>query len=65
MGLQRLSKDDFVYCDPPYTIMWIAYNSGWDGKDDKDLMDLLYKLHDDGTRFALSKVFSSKGRVNK
>ena len=65
LDLQGLSKDDFVYCDPPYSITCAAYNSGWDGKDDKDLMDLLDKLHEDGIRFALSNVFSNKGKVNK
>lgn len=65
LDLQGLSKDDFVYCDPPYSITCAAYNSGWDSKDDKDLMDLLDKLHEDGIRFALSNVFSNKGRVNK
>lgn len=65
LDLQGLSKDDFVYCDPPYSITCAAYNSGWDNKDDKELMDLLDKLHEDGIRFALSNVFSNKGKVNK
>nr|BAV59397.1 modification methylase [Candidatus Endomicrobium trichonymphae] len=34
-----LTKDDFVYCDPPYLITCASYNeqNGWTDRDEKDL----------------------------
>ncbi|GMO52376.1 MAG: hypothetical protein Ta2C_02800 [Candidatus Endomicrobiellum trichonymphae] len=35
-----LTKNDFVYCDPPYLITRASYNeqNGWTDKDEKDLL---------------------------
>lgn len=65
--VEKLSKDDFVYCDPPYLITCASYNEqdGWNEKNERSLLDLLDKLNDNGIRFALSNVMSNKGKVNE
>ena len=66
VDLSGLSKDDMVYCDPPYLITTATYNEngGWTEKDERDLLELLDNLNDRGVRFALSNVFESKGKSN-
>lgn len=61
-----LTKDDFVYCDPPYLITCATYNGqgGWTETDDKDLMMFLEGLNERGIRFALSNVLRNKGKEN-
>lgn len=65
--VEKLSKDDFVYCDPPYLITCASYNErdGWNEKNERSLLALLDKLNDNGIRFALSNVMSNKGKVNE
>lgn len=65
-----LTPDDFVYCDPPYLITTGSYNDGnrgfknWTEKSDKMLYALLDTLNEKGVRFALSNVFTHKGKNN-
>lgn len=61
-----LTKDDFVYCDPPYLITCATYNGqgGWTETDDKDLIMLLEGLNEKGIRFGLSNVLRNKGKEN-
>ena len=61
-----LTNNDFVYIDPPYLITCATYNEqgGWREKDEKDLIEFLDKLHNQGIRFALSNVLRSKGKEN-
>lgn len=65
-----LSNHDVVYCDPPYLITTGSYNDGkrgfqdWKEKDDSDLLSLLDMLNNQGVHFALSNVFSHKGKTN-
>jgi DNA adenine methylase Dam len=61
-----LTKDSFVYCDPPYLITCATYNEqkGWTERDERDLLSFLDTLNENGIRFALSNVMSSKGRTN-
>lgn len=67
----HLSKNDVVYCDPPYLISTGAYNDGkrgfkdWTEADDSDLLSLLDMLHKQGIMFALSNVFAHKGQTNE
>jgi adenine-specific DNA-methyltransferase len=67
----NLTKNDFVYCDPPYLITTGAYNDGnrgfknWTKKSDESLFCLLDELNAKGIRFALSNVFSHKGEKNE
>ena len=66
MDLSNLTKDDMVYCDPPYLLTLATYNENgaWTEKDERDLLDILDGLNDRGVRFALSNVFESKGKSN-
>ena len=66
MDLSNLTKDDMVYCDPPYLITTATYNENgaWTEKDERDLLELLDNLNDRSVRFALSNVFESKGKSN-
>lgn len=64
---EKLRENDFVYCDPPYSITDASYmkHGGWNDVCDKDLLELLDTLNDNGVKFGLSNVLSSKGRVNE
>ena len=66
VNISKLTKNDFAYIDPPYLITCATYNekNGWKEKDERDLLDLLDRLNDNGIRFALSNVFESKGKSN-
>lgn len=58
--------DAFYYADPPYLVTTAVYNEngGWSEQDEKDLLKFLDSINDAGNKFALSNVFSSKGRNN-
>lgn len=62
----RLSKDDFVYADPPYLITCATYNeqNSWTETDEINLLNLLDSLDNRGIRFALSNVLENKGKSN-
>lgn len=66
LKINKLAKNDFVYCDPPYLITCASYNErgGWGKKDEIDLLNLLDKLHNNNIKFALSNVLESKGNSN-
>ena len=65
-----LSKEDLVYCDPPYLISTGNYNDGnrgfkdWKEKEERELLELLDSLEAKGIRFALSNVLYHKGLSN-
>lgn len=65
-----VNKNDLIYFDPPYLITTGNYNDGkrgfkgWNEDDERDLLNLCDKLDKQGTRFALSNVFESKGKSN-
>jgi DNA adenine methylase len=71
MELEFLGPEDLVYCDPPYIISTGNYNDGnrgfkdWKHCEEQALLDLLDRLHQQGTRFALSNVFYHKGLSNE
>ena len=71
LKIDKLTSNDFVYCDPPYLINGAVYQDGkrgfkgWGQQDDIDLMNLLDKLNDNGIKFALSNMTESKGIKNK
>ncbi len=62
----NLTRQDFVYADPPYLITCAAYNEGygWDERKEHALYALLDELHNRNIRFALSNVITSKGKTN-
>ncbi len=65
-----LSKNDFVYCDPPYLITTGTYNDGkrgfkgWTEKEELKLLETLDKLDKQKIKFALSNVLEHKGKSN-
>lgn len=71
IDLSRLGKQDLVYCDPPYLISTGSYNDGrrgfknWTEREEKQLLDLLDNLNEQGVRFTLSNVLYHKGLSNE
>lgn len=69
--IDTLTEKDFVYCDPPYLITTGSYNDGnrgfknWTQDSDKALFELLDELDKRKIRFALSNVFTHKGKKNE
>lgn len=66
LKIDKLSCNDFVYCDPPYLITCATYNEkdGWNEQCETDLLNLLDSLNSKGVKFALSNVLFSKGKTN-
>lgn len=64
--VDKLQKNDFVYCDPPYLITTASYNEngGWGELAERDLLAKLDEISSVGVKFALSNVLESKGRSN-
>ena len=64
-------SNDFVYCDPPYSIGTGVYQdgkrgfNGWSKEDDKKLFAILDELNERDVKFALSNVFENKGLRNE
>lgn len=69
--MEVVGKDDFIYCDPPYSITCATYNDGkrgfkgWAVEDDIELFKLLDKVNSAGVKFALSNMIESKGVLNQ
>lgn len=66
LDYNSLTKDDYVYCDPPYLLGMATYNEndGWNEKDERDLLDILLKLDSRGIKFSVSNVLRLKGETN-
>lgn len=68
--MSHLTKDSFVYADPPYLITTGSYNDGnrgfvnWTKKQEYELYDLLDSLDRRQIKFALSNVTVHKGKRN-
>lgn len=68
--VEGLQRDDFIYCDPPYSVTCAVYNdgkrgfNGWTAEDDKKLFEMLDTLDRAGVKFALSNMLESKGKSN-
>jgi len=67
LKVDKLSKDDYVYCDPPYLITCASYNEqdGWNETQERQLYELLDNLNEREIRFGLSNVFENKGNKNE
>lgn len=61
---QKLSKNDFVYIDPPYLISASEYNKLWGHDREVELYQLLDELDAKGVRFGLSNMLEHKGMKN-
>ena len=66
LKVDKLTSNDFVYCDPPYLITCATYNEkdGWNETCERKLLDLLDELNSKSVKFALSNVLFSKGKTN-
>lgn len=64
--ISKLTKNDFIYIDPPYLITCASYNEngGWTEQNEKELLLFLEKLNKYNIRFALSNVLQNKGKEN-
>lgn len=60
-----LTKNDFVYLDPPYLITFSEYNKYWNEETEKRLLRFLESLNNKGIRFATSNVTHYKGKINQ
>lgn len=60
-----LSKEDFVYCDPPYFNSLATYNEngGWTEENERYLLDSLDYLDGEGVKFALSNNLKLENKV--
>lgn len=63
-NIESLTKEDFVYCDPPYLITNVTYTENWTEQEEKELLKFLDKLNDKNIKFALSNVLEHRGRTN-
>jgi DNA adenine methylase len=69
-NFSQLTKNDFVYCDPPYLITTGSYNDGkrgfkdWTEKEEIELLNILDNLNSQNIKFALSNVIQHKGKEN-
>lgn len=66
LKIDKLSSNDFVYCDPPYLVTCATYNEkdGWNDKCERDLLNILDLLDSNNIKFGLSNVLFSKGKTN-
>lgn len=66
----QYDKDSLFYFDPPYFITSATYHDGkrgfdgWDADKETELLDYLYRLHENGYKFMLSNVVYHKEKTN-
>ena len=66
-----MTEEDFIYCDPPYSLTCGSYNdgkrgfNGWGLHDDSRLFLLLDGLSHRNVKFALSNVIEHKGVIHE
>lgn len=67
LKVNKLTSNDFVYCDPPYLITCATYNENemWNEDKEKRLYQLLDDIDKSGVKFALSNVLQNKGKENE
>lgn len=70
IDLGKISRNDFIYLDPPYTQTSAPYNDGsrnldWTVDDDKRLLGYLDSLNGLGIKFAMSNILSYREEDNQ
>lgn len=63
--IDALTKNDFVYLDPPYWGTQGNYNKFWTWELECKMLEHCEKLNQKGIKFAMSNVFKNKGKVNQ
>lgn len=61
----ELTKEDFVYFDPPYLITNSEYNRFWGEEKERELYKLIDDLNAEGIKFGLSNSLVHKGKKNE
>lgn len=64
-GMGAPAGDEFVYCDPPYSITDATYNKDWNEESDENLFHYLDRLNETGVKWGMSNVIVHRGRINK
>jgi DNA adenine methylase Dam len=68
LNLSEITKNDFIYLDPPYYITTGAYERNaktkWNIGYEKKLYEFIKKLDDNNIKFLLSNVIEHKGKEN-
>ena len=68
--LKKISKNTFIYMDPPYLLTTGSYNDGkrgflgWTKSLEKEFLAVSDKLDSDGYKFMISYVLEHKGKTN-
>ena len=71
IDIKSLPKKTVFYFDPPYIITNATYNDGkrgfegWSEKQEKELLEFLKQIDENGQKFVLSNVINHKGKTNK
>jgi site-specific DNA-adenine methylase len=67
LKIDKLSKSDFVYLDPPYFLTVASYNEngGWNEKLEKRLYDFCDELNSNNIKFAMSNVIIYKDKTHE
>lgn len=67
---KRISKNTFVYMDPPYRLTTGTYNDGkrgfmgWTKESERKLFEFADKLDANGNRFMISYILEHDGKIN-
>lgn len=67
LNINSLSKEDFIYFDPPYANTFANYmerGKGWNKENDIKLFELIETLNKKGIMWGLSNVFYNRGKEN-
>lgn len=70
LNLNDLSKNDFIYLDPPYLNTTAVYNEkrafgGWSIENDYKLFNLLKELNNKNIKWGMSNVFENRNIKNE
>lgn len=70
LNLNDLSKNDFIYLDPPYLNTTAVYNEkrafgGWSIENDYKLFNLLKELNNKNIKWRMSNVFENRNVKNE
>lgn len=69
INVNKLTEQDFVYCDPPYLNTTAVYNEkrafgNWDMDCDLKLFSILEELNSKNVKWAFSNVFVNRDTIN-
>ena len=67
LKIDKLSKSDFIYLDPPYFLTVASYNEngGWNEKLEKRLYEFCDELTSNNIKFAMSNVVIYKDKTHE